>query len=144
MDVSLFFARERRESAPDDPDLWPLRREWLTLWRKDQRNALKYDDKYYRAKEFAWVPSNLVSAKIMSWEMYFIDSETGEYTVDKFLEHGEKEYGGYDNVLLWQAFPRIGIDERNQFDFYRTRHIALFASGKWHPLRLRLPRLYPR
>jgi len=105
--------------APDNPELWPLWRDWLTQWRNDQREALNYDDKYYRADEFAWVPSNLVSTKIMSWEMYFIDPETGKYTVDKFLDHGEKEYGGYDNVLLWQAYPRIGIDERNQFDFYR-------------------------
>ena len=105
--------------APDDPALWPLWRDWLTQWRKDQRKALNYDDKYYRAKEFAWVPSNLVSTKIMSWEMLFIDPETGKYTVDKFLEYGQKEYGGFDNVLLWQAYPRIGFDERNQFDFYR-------------------------
>ena len=105
--------------APDDPALWPLWREWLRQWRADQRKALNYDDKYYRAKDFAWVPSNLVSTKIMSWEMLFIDPETGEYTVDKFLEYGETEYGGFDNVLLWQAYPRIGIDERNQFDFYR-------------------------
>jgi len=61
---------------------------------RDQRKALNYDDKYYRAKEFAWVPSSLVSTKIMSWEMLFIDRETGEYTVDKFLDYGEKEYGG--------------------------------------------------
>jgi len=86
---------------------------------RDQRKALNYDDKYYRAKEFAWVPSSLVSTKIMSWEMLFIDRETGEYTVDKFLDYGEKEYGRVDNVLLWQAYPRIGFDERNQFDFYR-------------------------
>jgi len=105
--------------APDDPALWPLWRDWLAQWREDQRKALNYDDKYYRAKEFAWIPSNLVSTKIMSWEMFFLDPETGEYTVEKFLDYGEKEYGGFDQVLLWQAYPRIGFDERNQFDFYR-------------------------
>jgi len=105
--------------APDDPALWPLWRDWLNQWRKDQRKALNYDDKYYRAKEFAWVPSSLVSTKIMSWDMLFIDPEKGKYTVDKFLEYGQKEYGGFDNVVLWQAYPRIGFDDRNQFDFYR-------------------------
>jgi hypothetical protein len=104
--------------APDDPELWPLWRDWLAKWRENQREILNYDDKYYRDKNFAWVPSDLVSTKIMSWEMLFIDRETGEYTVDKFLDYGEREYGGFDHVLLWQAYPRIGFDERNQFDYY--------------------------
>ena len=63
--------------APDDPELWPLWRDWLKQWRKDQREALNYDDKYYSDEAFAWIPSSLVSTKIMSWEMLFIDPETG-------------------------------------------------------------------
>jgi formylglycine-generating enzyme required for sulfatase activity len=105
--------------APDDPDLWPLWRDWLKQWRKDKRKELNYNDKYYRDEAYAWVPLSLVSTKIMSWEMLFIDPETYEYTVDKFLDYGEAEYGGFDSVLLWQAYPRIGFDERNQFDYYR-------------------------
>ena len=105
--------------APDDPELWPIWRDWLKEWREEKREELNYDDKYYRDEAFAWVPSSFVSTKIMSWEMMFIDPETGQYTVDKFLDYGEKEYGGFDSVLLWQAYPRIGFDERNQFDYYR-------------------------
>ena len=105
--------------APDDPRLWPLWRDWLNRWRKDKRKALAYDDSYYSNKAFAWVPSNYVSCFAMLWDMTLYDPVKGRYTVEDFIEHGKKEFGGYDSVVLWHAFPRIGIDERNQFDIYR-------------------------
>jgi formylglycine-generating enzyme required for sulfatase activity len=35
------------------------------------------------------------------------------------LEEGEQSFGGYDGVVLWHAYPRLGFDDRNQFDLYR-------------------------
>ena len=105
--------------APEDPELWPLWRDWLTQWRKDKREALRYDDSYYRREEFAWVPSSFVSCFTMMWDLTLYDRSTGKYTIDEFVEHGRHEFGGYDNVVLWHAFPRIGFDQRNQFDIYR-------------------------
>jgi formylglycine-generating enzyme required for sulfatase activity len=42
-----------------------------------------------------------------------------DYRLDAYLEHGQREFGGYDAIILWHAYPRIGFDDRNQFDFYR-------------------------
>jgi formylglycine-generating enzyme required for sulfatase activity len=105
--------------APDDPELWPLWRDWLTQWRKDKREALDYDDSYYSHEAFAWVPSNYVSCFAMMWDLTLYDPSTGKYTVDEFVERGRKEFGGYDSIVLWHAYPRSGFDDRNQFDFYR-------------------------
>ncbi len=41
------------------------------------------------------------------------------YRIDEILDDGEREFGGYDFVLLWQSYPRLRVDDRNQFDLYR-------------------------
>ena len=33
----------------------------------------------------------------------FYDPESGSYQVDAFLDHGRKQFGGYDSIVLWHA-----------------------------------------
>jgi formylglycine-generating enzyme required for sulfatase activity len=105
--------------APDDPELWPPWRDWLAQWRKDKRLALAYDDSYYSDEAFSWVPSNYVSGFLMLWDMTLLDPDEGRYTVEEVIDYGKKEFGGFDSVVLWLAYPILGISERNQTDVYR-------------------------
>jgi len=105
--------------APDDPKLWPLWRDWLAQWRKDKRKTLVYDDSYYSDKAFSWVSSNYVSGFLMLWDSELLDPVEGRYLVKEFIEHGKKEFGGFDSVVLWLAYPILGIGPRNQTDMYR-------------------------
>ena len=105
--------------APDDPAQWPAFREALAKWREETKAGLKYSDALYARPEFAWSASNYSCCFLMMCDETFYDSRSGRYTVDAFLDHGQREFGGYDSVVLWHAYPRIGVDERNQFDFYR-------------------------
>ena len=45
-------------------------------------------------------------------------TSAGVFTVDAFLDAAERDFGGFDGVVLWHAYPVIGLDERNQFDYY--------------------------
>lgn len=46
----------------------------------------------------------------------FFDPESGQYQVEEFLQQARYDFGGFDNLILWHAYPRIGADDRNQFD----------------------------
>ena len=52
------------------------------------------------------------------WDERLFDRQRGEFTPDRLLADAER-FGGFDAVVLWHAYPVIGLDERNQFDFYR-------------------------
>ena len=105
--------------APDDPAMWDLWRTDLYNWKSRKQQQLKYDGSSYRTEPFHWVTSNFACCFVMMYDAEFYDVEKDEYTVSKLIERGKNEFGGYDSVVLWHAYPRIGLDERNQFDFYR-------------------------
>lgn len=105
--------------APEDPAAWPAFREALRAWREEARARLRYDGALYRRPEFAWISSCFSVYFLMLSDERFLDRERGAYRVEAFLEQGRRDFGGFDGVVLWQAYPRIGLDDRNQFDFYR-------------------------
>ncbi|MGP8199209.1 MAG: formylglycine-generating enzyme family protein [Limisphaerales bacterium] len=105
--------------APNDAVQWPAYREALVRWREATRARLHYDGALYRRPEFAWSASNYACCFLMMCDETFYDFRRGRYTVETLLDQGKREFGGYDSVMLWHAYPRIGVDQRNQFDFYR-------------------------
>jgi formylglycine-generating enzyme required for sulfatase activity len=105
--------------APDDPAQWPAFRSALAAWRAEAKARLGYSDALYRRKEFAWAAANYACGFVMMCDETFYEAGTGRYAVETLLDQGEREFGGYDSVVLWHAYPRIGVDDRNQFDFYR-------------------------
>jgi len=108
-------------AAPSDSARWPAFREALASWRLDVKAKLKYSGALHDRPEFAWSASNYSCCFLMMCDETFYDRASGRYTVDAFLAHGQWEFGGYDSVVLWHAYPRIGFDERNQFDYYRDQ-----------------------
>lgn len=105
--------------APDDPVKWNEWREALSRWKIKKQTQLNYSGSSYRSKPFKWVSSNFACCFVMMCDAAFYDYQRNEYTVNHLIDEGKRQYGGYDSVVLWHAYPRIGLDDRNQFDFYR-------------------------
>jgi formylglycine-generating enzyme required for sulfatase activity len=115
---------------PGDPQLWPAFREQLASWREDERKKLDYSDALYARPEFKWASSNYACYFLMLYDQRFYDSATGRYKIKEFLAASEREFGGFDSVVLWHAYPRLGLDDRNQFDFYRESPGGLKGLGE--------------
>lgn len=102
-------------AAPDDPAHWPAWREQLIRWRADARARLGYTGTHY--DEITGDCFTVCLAWL--WDETLYDHARGVFTVDAFLDAAERDFGGFDGVVLWHAYPVIGLDERNQFDWYR-------------------------
>ena len=104
--------------APSDPAEWPGWRDRLVSWRADARRRLGHDGAAYRDPDTAWASTCYVSALIWLWDERLFDHERQEFTPERLVTEADA-YGGFDAVILWQAYPVVGIDQRTQFDFYR-------------------------
>ncbi|GAA2152938.1 MULTISPECIES: SUMF1/EgtB/PvdO family nonheme iron enzyme [Glycomyces] len=111
-DVAKIFA------APDDPADWPAWREDLTAWRDEARRRLRYSGAAYEHPQTRWAASAYAVAQVWLWDERLFDHARQRFTVDAFLE-SIADQGGLDGLVLWHAYPIIGIDDRNQFDYYR-------------------------
>jgi hypothetical protein len=106
--------RAKIVAAPSDPAEWPAWRERLAAWRAQARRG--YDGSAYERNE--WTQSCFAVALVWLWDELLWDHEAERFTPEKLLADAET-FGGWDGIVLWHAYPVIGIDDRNQFDFYR-------------------------
>jgi formylglycine-generating enzyme len=106
-------------AAPDDPDDRDAWRAALARWRAEARRRIGYDGRRYAAPATAWTRRCFSVCLAWLWDDTLYDRATGKFTVDDYLARGEREFGGFDAVVLWHAYPIIGLDDRNQFDYYR-------------------------
>lgn len=106
-------------SAPEEQALWPRFRADLAQWRTRKRSEIEYDDRLYRRADLQWGATSFCCGFVMLCDLEFYSPQDARYLAGSWLEKGAREFGGYDSLVLWHAYPRIGVDQRNQYDFYR-------------------------
>lgn len=94
-------------------DEWRLE---LQSWRKASAERFKYNDAAYLNERIS-NESTYSLALIWLWDELLFDFTTQEFTPEKLIEDSAR-FGGFDGIILWHAYPVIGVDSRNQFDFY--------------------------
>jgi iron(II)-dependent oxidoreductase len=97
-------------------------RAWLVdlhRWRQESWVRLGYKPAEYERNDLKWTQSSYVQPQMMIHDRFFFDPSTSNYTVNKYLDDLDKRFGGIDSVLVWQSYPNMGIDDRNQYDMIR-------------------------
>lgn len=127
-DAALALDDAKIFAAPTDAADIPRWREQLAAWRRGARirhgEPTRYDDPASR-----WASSCFTVAQVWLWDELFFDFETQRFTPDAFLDDARTRFGGLDGVVLWHAYPVIGIDDRNQWDFYDVPGLADAAAA---------------
>ena len=104
-------------AAPARVEDRPAWRAALHRWRAGARERTAYDDRRYRDPGLAWVATAWNVAMVWLWDEAVWRWEEQRFDADRLLQ-AHAAIGGLDAVVLWHAYPVIGIDERNQFDWY--------------------------
>lgn len=89
------------------------------MWRTEAQDRLSYSGAAYEDPQTKWARGCYSVALIWLWDERLFDVDRQAFSVDNFLDE-TADHGGFDAVVLWHAYPIIGIDDRNQFDYYRA------------------------
>lgn len=70
----------------------------------------------YKKEDLQWYRKALYHHLTFAYSREIFNYETGKFEVDRLLDEGES-FGGYDILVLWFVYPRLGVDARTQWDF---------------------------
>jgi Uncharacterized conserved protein len=79
----------------------------------------KFDNKLFERPDLAWIKESYLIILEMAWDRDFYDRLTGRYNYGEMLKKSIEQYGYIDVFCIWPAWPRLGLDQRNQWDLYR-------------------------
>jgi gamma-glutamyl hercynylcysteine S-oxide synthase len=98
----------------------------------------QFDNTLFERQDLKWIKQSYLIILQMAWDREFYDRETGKYTYADELKKWNEQFRNIDVFGIWPTWPRLGLDQRNQWDMYRdlpggTDQLKAFA---------RLSRLY--
>lgn len=84
------------------------------------RNKVRsnFDFTFYNRPGFQKYKKDFLAYHSFVYNHRIYDPETNNYLIENFLTNAKKEYGGFDQFYFWHAYPRVGVDPRDQFALY--------------------------
>ncbi|HSM46217.1 MAG TPA: formylglycine-generating enzyme family protein [Draconibacterium sp.] len=80
----------------------------------------QFDNTLFERDDLKWVRHTYLCQLMMGWDHQVYDIEKGRYTLNDFIGFNNKVLGGAEIYGLWPTWPALGMDQRNQWDMYRS------------------------
>ena len=98
--------------------------EWQNGLRLMFRDRYIYDienfnNSLYEREDLAWIKKCYLIILQMAWDREYYDRFTGKFTYPDFLKNSIDLFGKIDVFGIWPTWPRLGLDQRNQWEMYR-------------------------
>ncbi len=78
-----------------------------------------FDGSMFKRKDLSWMRSKYIMLLQFAWDTKYYDFADRKYNFYDNLQEFDDLTGGYDIYTLWPTWPRLGLDQRNQWDMYR-------------------------
>lgn len=79
----------------------------------------KFDNSLFERPDLAWIRESYLIVLQMAWDRDFYDRIEGKYNYANIIRNGIEVFDSIDVVGIWPTWPRLGLDQRNQWDLYR-------------------------
>ncbi len=78
-----------------------------------------FDLAMFEREDLKWMNHSYIMLLQFAWDKKFYDWKSKKYNFYTSLFEFDSLTGGYDIFTLWPTWPRLGLDQRNQWDMYR-------------------------
>jgi gamma-glutamyl hercynylcysteine S-oxide synthase len=78
-----------------------------------------FDNTLFERPDLQWIKSSYLIVLQYPWDIEFFDRFTGKYTFQETLKKYMSRFEYIDVFGIWPTWPRLGLDQRNQWDMYK-------------------------
>lgn len=78
-----------------------------------------FNNKLFERSDLAWMKNSYIMLLQFAWDRKYYDYNERTYNFYKELFTYDSLTGGIDIFTIWPTWPRLGLDQRNQWDMYR-------------------------
>jgi hypothetical protein len=92
------------------------RNDIFNLWKANTRS--RYDLRKYFRPQNMWIKKNYITHFTFAYGKESFHYKKTKFNIKKIIKEG-LEFGGYDSLIFWHQYPRLGLDNTNQWEMYK-------------------------